>query len=358
MILCLKKSNENNSPTERYRHTSNIFNGVMYVFGGKDNEDEEDLQPNFDPEKEILIYNFKEQNWSEEITKGEDIPKQRAGHTAVIYKNYLYIFGGIFTNFFPLMEMTYQKPELYRYNFLSKMWEYVNYNGEILQLFGHSAIVYEDEMIIYGGGTDTGFEEEGQSNLIFSFEFENDFFKTIKPKNDLITKREGHCSVLYKNSMIIFGGRSKDSRFNDLFKFQLSKGENQYYWTKIKTNGKNPSKRAGCSCIEWKDKLYIFGGFDGKYEMNELWTFDFKTNFWRECIILNDIPNKIGLHSCVKIDNNQELKFYIFGGVSGDQIEDEYFNDFYEMIDSFGDLKINLLNSIIDENYTDLIINI
>eukprot|EP01080_Neovahlkampfia_damariscottae_P010958 gene10958-3666_t len=353
MLICKnKKSNDSNSPSERYRHTSNIYNNSMYIFGGKDNE--EDELPTVESEREIFIYNFEKENWIKEIPKGNDLPRQTAGHTAVIYKNYLYIFGGIFTNFFPL-NMNYSRPELHRYNFMSKTWEFIKYNGESLQLFGHTSIVYEDQMIVYGGGKDTGFQDEEQSSEIFIYEFQNELFKKIKQKNQ-IPQREGHSSILYKNKMIVFGGRSKDDRFNDLYQFNLS-NHDQYHWSKILPKGSRiPSPRAGCSCCEWKDKLYVFGGFDGKFEMNELWLFNLKSNFWKECLILNDIPKPIGLHSCDKITNNEELKFYIFGGVAGDQLEDEYYNDFYEMIDSFGDFKMNLLNSILMDDYTDVVI--
>jgi hypothetical protein len=156
--------------------------------------------------------------------------------------------------------------------------------------------------------------------------------------------------------MIVFGGRSVNNRFNDLFQLNLSKGNTQYTWNKIIPKNQNiPSKRAGCTLTEWKDQLYLFGGFDGKFESNELWIFNLKTSIWVECQFVNIIPNRVGLHSCVKIGNNEELKLYTLGGVSGDQIDDEYVKDFCEMIDCYGDTKINLKKSL-EGNYLDVVI--
>jgi N-acetylneuraminic acid mutarotase len=138
--------------SERYRHTANVYQNSMYLFGGKENNEDEDILSNASSiTNSIDKYDFEKKIWSELQTEG-DIPKHRAGHTSVIYKNSLYVFGGIFTNFFPLGNYMNQKPELYQYDFNESIWDIEDYNGNVIDLFGHTAVVYQDEMILYGGG--------------------------------------------------------------------------------------------------------------------------------------------------------------------------------------------------------------
>ena len=58
----------------------------MIVFGGFENN----LRVNT-----IQVYSFEDQRWSfPENDIGDPIPEPRSGHSSVVYKNKLYIFGG------------------------------------------------------------------------------------------------------------------------------------------------------------------------------------------------------------------------------------------------------------------------
>eukprot|EP00397_Hematodinium_sp_SG-2012_P019276 GEMP01019798.1.p1 GENE.GEMP01019798.1~~GEMP01019798.1.p1 ORF type:complete len:506 (+),score=89.70 GEMP01019798.1:136-1653(+) len=52
-------------------------------------------------------------------------------------------------------------------------------------------------------------------------------------------------------------------------------------WT-TPTPNNSPGPRAAHSCDTYNTKLYIFGGWNGKNALNDLWAFDVSTNTWAE----------------------------------------------------------------------------
>lgn len=55
----------------------------------------------------------------------------------------------------------------------------------------------------------------------------------------------------------MFGGSTYDGKFNDIWKFSLSSNT----WSKVEARGDFiPEVRNGHSMIEYKSKLFIFGG--------------------------------------------------------------------------------------------------
>jgi len=68
--------------TGRYKHTSNVVNGKIYVIGGRDaNNNQLSLVEEYDPTTDI---------WSTKTP----MPTGRSGHTSSVYNGKIYIFGG------------------------------------------------------------------------------------------------------------------------------------------------------------------------------------------------------------------------------------------------------------------------
>ena len=50
--------------------------------------------------------------------------------------------------------------------------------------------------------------------------------------------------------------------------------------------------REGCGLCHGNDKLYLFGGTNGKTRLNDLWTFDLSNSKWKSVYIKQEIcPN-------------------------------------------------------------------
>ena len=106
------------APQPRSGHSAVFYSGSMYVFGGAgdDSERRQDLWQ-FDAATEM---------WAE-IKNKEDVnwPKPRSGHSAVIFLDSMYIFGGS-------LGLTQETNDLFGLNLKSLTWSIVNAGGKVL----------------------------------------------------------------------------------------------------------------------------------------------------------------------------------------------------------------------------------
>lgn len=99
---------KNKAPKPRAGHSATLHEGALYIFGGKDDENQklEDLW-RFDIESRV---------WTELIVENPELtPLARAGHTALIYRGYICIFGGIY-------EVTKELNDLNLYDIANNKW--------------------------------------------------------------------------------------------------------------------------------------------------------------------------------------------------------------------------------------------
>jgi len=75
-------------PSKRSGHSACIYENAMYVFGGKD-DDNNKLN-------DIWKLDLATCAWSEIKPSDEFKPMERSGHSCDIYDNYMAIFGGIY----------------------------------------------------------------------------------------------------------------------------------------------------------------------------------------------------------------------------------------------------------------------
>jgi N-acetylneuraminic acid mutarotase len=88
---------------------------------------------------------------------------------------------------------------------------------------------------------------------------EKEIFNIIENKGEIPTARWGHTGTLINNSIIIFGGWDGENVLNDLYVFNLEKGE----WNKIHNdNDICPSSRAGhTASLISNNEILIFAGY-------------------------------------------------------------------------------------------------
>ena len=77
-----------NSPPERSNNACTINGDKVYIFGGKDVENNK--------LKDLWVLDLNSKTWTELEEKGDDIPLCRSGASLIPYKKYLILFGGIF----------------------------------------------------------------------------------------------------------------------------------------------------------------------------------------------------------------------------------------------------------------------
>eukprot|EP00349_Pseudokeronopsis_sp_Brazil_P011736 CAMPEP_0202978888 /NCGR_PEP_ID=MMETSP1396-20130829/85186_1 /ASSEMBLY_ACC=CAM_ASM_000872 /TAXON_ID= /ORGANISM="Pseudokeronopsis sp., Strain Brazil" /LENGTH=156 /DNA_ID=CAMNT_0049718061 /DNA_START=601 /DNA_END=1068 /DNA_ORIENTATION=+ len=138
----------------------------------------------------------------------------------------------------------------------------------------HTAVIYENSMVIFGG-----FEYSGERvNEIFRYFFsENKWEKVMVMGGELPSPRAGHSAVMIGDSMLIFAGKDNgDQRLNDLWEFSF----NTYEWTYLACE-EPPLQRSGHSAAVYRDYMVVFGGiYEVTKELNDLHLFDTRTKKW------------------------------------------------------------------------------
>jgi hypothetical protein len=145
--------------------------------------------------------------------------------------------------------------------------------------------------------------------LVFPLPFHpKNKFQTLENLPGAPTPRSGHSAVVYKNEMYIFGGWNGHSSLDDFYSFNFE----TLTWKKIETES-CASKRRMHSTVVYKDKLYLFGGFDESrpaQSMNELICYDFETKIWKTINCKGKIPKGRSRAGVTIVANNM----YVVGG--------------------------------------------
>jgi N-acetylneuraminic acid mutarotase len=152
---------------------------------------------------------------------------------------------------------------------------------------------------------------DNYSNLLLTYPL------PFKPENVITTHdalpgapipRSAHSAVVYKNQMYIFGGWNGHKSLNDFYSLNLD----TLVWREIQTEDA-PSKRRMHSAVVYNDKMYLFGGYDesrSAHSYNELFCFDFETESWKLVPCRGNTPKGRSRAGATLVGNSM----YIIGG--------------------------------------------
>ncbi|KAJ8576274.1 hypothetical protein ON010_g2938 [Phytophthora cinnamomi] len=189
---------------------------------------------------------------------------------------------------------------------------------------GHSAVLAGTQLLIFGGhyfGSEGGFvylNDLHRLDLGTSTWAEVVFPKEqprrrqqidegeMDPPVVLPTPRYGHSALLLNGGerMFVFGGRgSRGEAFRDMFFFDLG----AMAWLQVQWTTDCPVGRYGHAVASVDDeKMFVFGGWDGKKSMNDLWAFDSATFTWRRPKCSGKPPTPRQNLSMVDLSSNGE----------------------------------------------------
>jgi len=123
------------------------------------------------------------------------------------------------------------------------------------------------------------------------------------------TPRFGFVAVVYEGRVVLFGGFDGRSWMKDMYEFDIGRGE----WREVNPSGKVPSRRSCPSWCLYGNKVYVFGGFDGLRRMDDLYACDLDTYCWEEIVGTGEKPLPRYFHSAVVHDH----RMFVFGGFNG-----------------------------------------
>ncbi|KAK4824827.1 hypothetical protein QYF61_020200 [Mycteria americana] len=179
--------------------------------------------------------------------------------------------------------------------------------------YGHSAVLIDDTVYIWGGRNDT----EGACNVLYAFDVNTHKWFTPKVSGMVPGARDGHSACVLAKSMFIFGGYEQlaDCFSNDIHKLDTT----NMMWTLISAKGTPARWRDFHSATIIGTKMYVFGGradrFGPFHSNNEIYcnrirVFDTETNSWLDSPPTPVLPEGRRSHSAFSY--NGEL--YVFGG--------------------------------------------
>ena len=281
----------------RYDHTSIVYEGSMYVFGGASGVD-----PVSDSYTHVLLEfssvtdpgvnvpaTSKCTSWKILLYSKEAICEERQSpsttwargcHSAVIFGSQMVVFGGRNNEANSLSDTLmidlWERQRAREPNETVKElnWTTIATSGDRpAARYDHSAVLHAGEMFVFGGVS----SDPGKSIIIY-----NDLIvlllaagasqwrwtnvMSLGSKTDAPAPRHKHTANMYLNYMLVFGGRdNSDAYLNDMYFFNLEKQSNGAFasWQKVKYTGVlngEPENRADHASAVVGDKLYITGG--------------------------------------------------------------------------------------------------
>ena len=203
-----------NTPN-KMKHSSSILNGdeIVTVFGGSNSNTYYNS-----------VYNFSlvDNNWtlitptndaianSSEHGNSSGMPSPRHGHSSVKYNNKMYMFGGKDGS------TTYY--DTWEYDLTTTTWTKKALALSSHARYEHSSIIYNGDMYVFGGYDGTNY-----FNNILKYDITNNTWSEYNDgtASGTPTARYGHISVIMQNEMIIFGGTTQSGHVEDSYIFNF-----------------------------------------------------------------------------------------------------------------------------------------
>ncbi|XVE54538.1 hypothetical protein DITRI_Ditri03aG0089800 [Diplodiscus trichospermus] len=242
---------------------------------------------------DLYRYDVEKMEWK--LVSSPNSPPPRSAHQAVVWKNYLYIFGGEFTS--PNQERFHHYKDFWMLDLKTNQWEQLNRKGCPSPRSGHRMVLYKHKIIVFGGFYDT-LREVRYHNDLHIFDLDEFKWQEIKPKLGSMwpSARSGFQFFVYQDQIFLYGGYSKEvssdknsSEKGIVHSDMWSLDPRTWEWSKVKKSGMPPSARAGFSMCVHKKRAMLFGGVvDMEMEgdammslfLNELYGFQLDNHRW------------------------------------------------------------------------------
>jgi N-acetylneuraminic acid mutarotase len=182
-------------PPGRFGHSAVVYkDSIMIVFGGS-------TYTNF--LGDLYEFHISMKQWKSVFSK--NTPSPRAYHSAVQFGNYMYVFGGIEGCSRDCVN------EMYRYDCVSKAWTFIEQlnmptDYSYIGVGGHTAMIFKNYMYIFGGYNG---DLPGHLNNLERFHLPTQTWEKIKYKRGT-EERAYHGAAMKNNEMLIFGGIQDD----------------------------------------------------------------------------------------------------------------------------------------------------
>jgi len=215
---------------------------------------------------DMCVLNFKNRTWStcNRTTKGHFLTE----HSSVEYNKRIYFFGGRSSD-------TRCTDRLLCYDIEQDKLEFIATTGDVPSgRSAHSAVVYKNEMYMFGGWD--GHISHGD---FYKLNMDTLVWSIVDSKGVPPCSRRMHSAVVLGDAMYLFGGFEEDHEpeyFYLLHEFNFVTKE----WSLVDCKGTPPSGRSRMSVSVYENKLYVLGGWNRQIYFSDLYEFDFGSDTW------------------------------------------------------------------------------
>ncbi|OHS97327.1 hypothetical protein TRFO_36478 [Tritrichomonas foetus] len=176
----------------RTYHSMITFGDYLVVFGG--------INENKEASDDIVSYNYIKHSWNTAFIKFKK-PSPRYNHSAVVYKNVMIIYGGMYNN---------QKlHDTWVFSFTQGEWAKIDLgkNNSLFPRSGHTAVMVNQFMVVFGG--------EGYDNMPFAVNIDTWEVIDLKIEGNYFLGMNRFAAALYQDmnekKIICFGGFNHDN---------------------------------------------------------------------------------------------------------------------------------------------------
>ncbi|XP_049859613.1 uncharacterized protein LOC126354200 isoform X2 [Schistocerca gregaria] len=216
-------------------HTAVAHRDSLYVFGGE-------LGFSGGTETPLWVYHVKTNTWRKvRAAKGQAAPRGRRGHTALVQRDHMLVYGGY-------RDLRGSSPELWAFHFDSETWSLLSPGESPPARHKHSAVLHDDAMWVYGGMTDLNERAD-----LWRWD-------TVSHAWSLVRAKPGpgplhsHAACRLPSSMLLFGGERDGHPTSDLWRFHFGTET----WERLTVlSGPKPQPRAESVALAVSDLLLL-----------------------------------------------------------------------------------------------------
>lgn len=233
----------------RYKHAVCASqSGFIYIHGGRFG--------NLALEDDVWRFDAHHNSWLQLDTWGSCKPANLQEHTLVEFNEQLYLFGGQVSA--SNQENSFWRLDLASNEWHSLSMKSSRRFGTYLgptNRRGHSAVIYRSSMFIFGGYEDF----RGSSAQLWQYDLLNQRWELANLSSTSACHpepRHSHSAVVHQDSMYIYGGLSNLKPLCDLWRWSWRDRR----WFKERTRGRSPGQLHGHTAIQAFDSMFVFGG--------------------------------------------------------------------------------------------------
>ena len=175
---------------------------------------------------------------------------------------------------------------------------------------GQSLIFAENKLVVFGGHYFGGKNTFYYLNDTLVLDLKTSTWSEIKCTGNPPPGRYNHSATVIGHRMFIFGGKgAKGQIYKDMYFLDLE----DWCWYPVNWTTGSPAPRFDHAHAAVGNKIVVFGGWNGKHSLGDLWVFDTEAFTWMQ-------PETAAKSPCARHGHTMTLledgRLMVFGGYS------------------------------------------